>query len=91
MALAQLADLDWAAGNLRACLGWCERLLEVEPLEETVHVRMLECLERLGEPLAAVLHFRRATRMLAEQQLPVPPRLTAIARRIEAAFGGAPA
>jgi ATP/maltotriose-dependent transcriptional regulator MalT/DNA-binding SARP family transcriptional activator len=95
-ALAQLADAEWAAGEYRACVAACERLLEVEPAEEGVHCRVLECYERLGEPLAGLLHYRRYRReraqVLAEPDAEGrggrPPdllgaRMSAIVRRLE--------
>jgi DNA-binding SARP family transcriptional activator len=83
-ALAQLVDAEWAAGEYRACLAACVRLLDVEPAEESIHCRLLECYERLEEPLAGILHYRRYARELAGQhqgQRPAPT--SAIARRLE--------
>jgi DNA-binding SARP family transcriptional activator len=58
-ALAQLVRLEWEAGQYRRCLDWCQRLLATEPEQEAIHARVVECYERLGEPLAAALHRRR--------------------------------
>jgi ATP/maltotriose-dependent transcriptional regulator MalT/DNA-binding SARP family transcriptional activator len=95
LALAQLVDTDWAAGDYRACLRWCEQLLSVEPAEEAIHCRTLECYERLKEPLAGLLHYRRYARELAETEGPAPPngrpgaaslRIAAVVRRLETSF-----
>ncbi|HEX2036418.1 MAG TPA: tetratricopeptide repeat protein [Chloroflexota bacterium] len=87
LALAQLVDADWAVGDYRACLAWCERLLEVEAADEAVHCRVLECYARLGEPLAGVLHYRRYARELAEQEHGGPStRVAGIVRHLEAAL-----
>jgi DNA-binding SARP family transcriptional activator len=58
-ALAQLAQIDWEAGEYRRCLDWCHRLIEVEPEDEAIHARIVACYEALGEPMAAALHRRR--------------------------------
>jgi two-component SAPR family response regulator len=94
-ALAQLADLDWRSGQFRSCLGWCERLVDLDPLSEPVHYRMLACYEQLGEALAGVTHYRRYATDLAEdaagQNLRLRPgsllsaRLLDIYQRLEAA------
>jgi DNA-binding SARP family transcriptional activator len=82
-ALAQLVDATWAAGDYRACLKWCLRLLEEEPAEETVHCRALECYERLGEPLAGILHFRRYTREAGESGAETSVRARTIVNRLQ--------
>jgi DNA-binding SARP family transcriptional activator len=86
MALASLVEESWAGGRYRECLAWCERLLEVEPDEELVHSRVLDCYTRLGEPLAGMLHYRRYARELAEQDGAPPARLAEAFRRLEDAL-----
>ena len=81
--LAQLAELEWKAGEIQTCLDWCQRLLEVEPLDEDVHYRMLECYERLGESLAALLHFRRYRRELEQSGQRPAQRVLRFGQRLE--------
>ncbi|HEU5316165.1 MAG TPA: BTAD domain-containing putative transcriptional regulator, partial [Chloroflexota bacterium] len=57
--LAQLTDLTWNAGDYRSCLVWCQRLLEMQPHNDAIHARVLECYERLGEPMAGLLFYRQ--------------------------------
>ncbi len=82
MALASLVDADWAAGRYRECIAWCERLLDAEQDEETVHCRILECYERLGEPLAGVIYYRRYAHALAQEEALPPRRLAALYKRL---------
>jgi LuxR family transcriptional regulator, maltose regulon positive regulatory protein len=64
-ALAELAELEWNARRFRRCLEWCGRLLEVEPGDDAVHSRILDCYAELGEALAGILHYRRYAQDLA--------------------------
>jgi DNA-binding SARP family transcriptional activator len=59
-ALAQLVELAWGAEDYHACLAWCGLLLRIDQYDDAVHARVLECYERLNEPLAGILHYRRA-------------------------------
>ncbi|HEV2123415.1 MAG TPA: tetratricopeptide repeat protein, partial [Chloroflexota bacterium] len=60
--LARLIDTHWSKGEYRTCLDLCERLLTAEMNEDAVHCRILECYERLDEPLAGLLHYKRHLR-----------------------------
>ena len=89
-ALAQLVDLEWKEEHYRACLRWCERLLESDQAEVAVHCRVLECHERLSEPLAGLLHYRRyASELGTEPAGPLTARLATLVQRLEGALGSA--
>jgi DNA-binding SARP family transcriptional activator len=60
-ALAQLADLEWKDADYRSCIGTCQRMIEVGLADDVVHCRIMECYERLGEPLAGIVHFNAYT------------------------------
>jgi DNA-binding SARP family transcriptional activator len=86
IALAQLADVAWAEGDYRSCLAWCERLLDLGLADASVHCRALECYERLGEPLAGILFYRRYALAGCEPNGGSPSSpAAAILRRLEAA------
>jgi len=82
-ALAQLADLEWRAGEHQACLHWCQRLLDADSRNEDVHHRILECYERLGQPLTGVVHYRRYLQECVHAGGTPPPRMAAIYRRLQ--------
>ncbi len=63
--LAQLIEVEWKDRRYRRCLEWCGRLLAVEPLDDAVHSRVLDCYAELGEPLPGILHYRRYLRELS--------------------------
>ena len=87
-ALAQLADLEWRAGEYVACLQWCQRLLDADSRNEDVHHRILECYERLGQPLAGVTHYRRYLQECVHAGGTPSTRMTGIYRRLQQDSGG---
>lgn len=76
---------DWTAA-----LRCYERGLDVEPLAETLHCRLISCHRSLGQPAEALAAYRRCRETLSAEPGLAPSReLEALGRALAAASGGA--
>ena len=82
--LSRLIELDIEQSNDEAVLGWCERILEIDPMRSEVHENRACAAEKLGHPSKAIhslkallalqpidvasVHFRLAKAFLANDQ-----------------------
>ncbi len=83
-AYARLIDATENAGDHRAALAHAERLLEIEPISEFVHRRVMRLHYLLGDRGAALQAFERC-QMILERELSVTPmpETLALAQQIE--------
>lgn len=79
------SEASEAAGDDRAALRHAERLLELDPVSEVAHRRVMRLHQQLGDRGAALQAFQRCQAVL-QRELGVPPlpETVALARQIEA-------
>lgn len=65
--LERLADHDLALGNLEKARRWLEKAAAVDALNDTVHERMMQVFERLGD-YAGGLSYLKKVRALYQQE-----------------------
>jgi DNA-binding SARP family transcriptional activator/ABC-type dipeptide/oligopeptide/nickel transport system ATPase subunit len=80
--LDRLAAAAEAAGDLSAAIEAAARRLDLDPLDEGAHVRLMELYDATGDPAAAVRQYRTCVAVL-ERELGVSP-LAATTARYEA-------
>lgn len=66
-ALAVLADQAEATGQARAALGYARRLVDMDPLSETAHRRLMSLHAQMGDQAAATEAYERCRRQLWEE------------------------
>jgi len=71
-ALTGLADAAEAAGNLAGAIAHARRRLELDPLHEPAHRRLIRLFARGGDRAAALAQYRECVRTLS-RELGVPP------------------
>lgn len=91
-ALEQLAQRCTAAGELAAAAEWWRRRVREEPFSGRAVVRLMEALERAGDPAAALRAEETYARLLRDEFDTAPaPEVVALAARIREAPQPAPA
>jgi DNA-binding SARP family transcriptional activator len=76
-ALSRLARLHFAAGRYAACVGLCQRIIELDPCREDAHRRLMRCYSRQDQRHLALLQYRACVRTLAAELGVGPDRATA--------------
>lgn len=66
-ALAQLADVSLAEGDFPQAYTYADRQLALEPWREIAHRQVMQALTASGQRSAAIEHFHRCRRILAEE------------------------
>lgn len=77
--LDRLAVVAEADGDLPAAIDAAARRLDLDPLDEGAHVRLMELYELAGDPAAAVRQYRTCVAVL-ERELGVAPLATTTSR-----------
>lgn len=72
--LNDLGEQALRIGDLRACLDWSERLLEVEPWHEDAHARIMRVHARRGQSFLALRQFVVCARSLRSELEATPTR-----------------
>lgn len=89
-ALEQLAERSAAAGDMAAAAEWWGRRVQEEPFSGHAVVRLMDALERVGDPAAALRAEESYARLLREEFDTKPaPEIAALAQRIRDAPGSA--
>jgi DNA-binding SARP family transcriptional activator/TolB-like protein len=71
-AALELAGQAKEAGDQAQAVAYCQRLVEVDPLDDEAQHLLIECLYLRGDRLAALRHFEKYRELLA-QELEVEP------------------
>ncbi|MEA2578968.1 MAG: hypothetical protein QOD78_2556, partial [Chloroflexota bacterium] len=78
-ALDRLAGAHEAAGDLPAAIGAASRRLDLDPLDEAGHVRLIDLFARSGDRAAALRQYRSCVAIL-DRELGVAPLASTTAR-----------
>jgi DNA-binding SARP family transcriptional activator/TolB-like protein len=66
-AALELAEQAKQAGDHAEAVGYCQRLVEVDPLDDEAQHLLIECLYLRGDRLAALRHYERYRELLAQE------------------------
>ncbi len=82
--LTLLADEEYAKSNFSTTLEYLEKIAVMEPFQDDIHLKIIDCFVRRGEPFLARKHYESYNRRLKKEMGLVPDeRLQAYIQQME--------